>query len=131
MGLDLRRVAIPKIEDIIGLSDTDVDILNSTATDCIAQFVPLDRTQSSLTFESRIQFVGSGKISKEVVQKLADLDEQRDLITIDHVRQLKDALKAESFQTLNAYVHATPGEKKSLMPPVTSALPPPPQAKPR
>jgi len=110
--------AIPRIQDVIGLTGAEVEILNATAGDCVPRIGSLQAAARGLIFESRLQFIESGKHSEALTQKLKEIDDERSRTVLNHIRQLKDALPDSSFEKLDAYVRAPPDVKKSLNVPV-------------
>jgi hypothetical protein len=109
---------IPKLEDAIGLTDADVEILNATAADCMAKIAAFAKAAGPLIFESRLEIAGAGQNSDELARKLKEMDEQRNQMVLAHVQQLKTALAPAGFEKLDAYVRAPADAKKSLEPAV-------------
>ncbi len=109
---------VPSLQDVIGLTDAEVETLNGTAADCIAKIAALEKAAGPLIFESRLEIAGAGQNSDELARKLKDVDEQRDQIVLAHVQQLKTALPPTSFEKVDAYVRAPADAKQSLKPTV-------------
>jgi hypothetical protein len=105
---------VPKIQDVVGLTGADVEILNATAGDCVARIGSLQAAAGGLILESRLQFIESGKHWEALAEKLKNIDDERSRMVMDHVRQLKAALPDSSFEKLDAFVRAPPDVKKSL-----------------
>jgi hypothetical protein len=99
---------IPKIQEQIGLTDAEGEILNATADDYFSRLAALRRISARLTLEARIEFAGFGKYSDELTQKFKDLEDLRNRSIPDHVQQLKASLSAASFAKVDAYVHLPP-----------------------
>lgn len=113
---DATQPISPKIQETIGLTDAEGEILNATADDYFSRLRAFQAALASLTLESRIEFAGYGKHSDELTQKLKDMEDQRNQSVLDHVQQLKAALSAASFAKVNAYVHLPPKPKPSGSP---------------
>ena len=109
---------IPTLQDVIGLSDAEVAIVNATAADFGTKDTLFRMALIPLTFESRLELAGTGNISEELARKMKDIEDQRNQATLSHVESMKTALSAASFEKLDAYVRATGGAKKSLQPAV-------------
>ncbi|MDR3703115.1 MAG: hypothetical protein P4L56_25950 [Candidatus Sulfopaludibacter sp.] len=114
-GLPLKT---PRLQEVIGLTDAEVEILNAAATDCMAKIAVFEKAMGPLVFESRLEIADTGKNSDELAQKLKDLDDQRDKMILAHVQELKSALPSGGFEILDAYVRAPADAKKSLLPDV-------------
>jgi hypothetical protein len=127
-AIERERIVVAKIQDVIGINDADVEVLNAAADDCVSKIASLIQDARPLIFESRLQSAESGKISDAVTQKLKDLDERHNHIVVEHVQGLKAALPDSSFEKLDGYVRAPSESKKPLIPslgprPVTQAAP--------
>lgn len=96
----------PTFQEAAGLTDQEAQVLSALAADCEAKTGPLHGAVGSLVFESRLQSAESGEVSGWLTQRLKDLDDRRDQIVLDHVRQLKAAFGDSRFQTLDAYVRS-------------------------
>ena len=107
--VELKSMAlkIPTLQDVIGLSDADVAIVNATAADFKAVDTVFRTALIPLTFESRLELAGTGNISDELARKIKDIENQRNRATLSHVAEIKTALPAASFEKLDAYVRAT------------------------
>jgi hypothetical protein len=113
---DSRRATAPKIQDVIGLTDAQVEALAATAEDCLSSLDDFKGRAAALTLESRLEFVQFGKHSDAITQKLKELDEQRNEVVLNHIQQLKAALADADFGKVDAYVRAPEDAKKSLWP---------------
>ena len=113
---DSRRATAPKIQDVIGLTDAEVEALSANAEDCLSSLDAFKGRAAALTLESRIEFVQFGKHSEAITQKLKELDEQRNEVVRNHVQQLKTALADADFGKVDAYVRMPADAKKSLWP---------------
>jgi hypothetical protein len=105
---DDAKLVLPKIQEKIGLTDAEGEVLNATADGCVSRLAALRPASARLTLQSRIEFAGYGKHSDELTQKLKDLEDQRNQMVLDHVQQLKAALSEASFAKVDAYVHLPP-----------------------
>jgi hypothetical protein len=77
----------PPIQDLIGLTDQEMRVVNDLASDCVAKIGPAPT-------EGALQLVESGD------------DLQTSRIVLEHVRQLNAALGASRFQTLDDWVRS-------------------------
>jgi hypothetical protein len=109
-------LTVPKIQDVIGLNDAEVEALNTYVADSLAKIDSLQSAAGPLIFESRLQFAESGKVSEAVTRELRDLDYLHKQIVLEHVQQLKASLPDSSFEKLDAYVRAPSGDGKLLSP---------------
>jgi hypothetical protein len=116
MNGETVTLKIPTLQDAIGLTDAEVEILNVTAADCVTKIAAFEKAIGPLIFESRLEIADTGKNSDELAKKLKDLDELRNKAILAHVQQLKAALPPASFERLDAYVRAPADAKKSLAP---------------
>jgi hypothetical protein len=105
---DVTKPIFPKIQEKIGLTDAEGEILNAAADDYVSRLAALRPASARLTLESRIEFAGYGKHSEALTQKLKELEDQRSQMVLDRIQQLKAALSAASFAKVDAYVHLPP-----------------------
>jgi hypothetical protein len=89
---------VPKIQDVIGLSGTEAETLAKIAADCVAATDSLQEPRRELIFDSRLEFIETGKHSEVLERKLKNLDERSDELVVYHMRQLKSALSDASFR---------------------------------
>jgi hypothetical protein len=113
---DSRRAAAPKIQDVIGLTDAEVEALSAAAEDCLSSLDAFKGRTAALTLESRLEFVQFGKHSDALTHKLKQLEEQQTDVVVNHVQQLKAALADASFGRVDAYVRTPADAKKTLWP---------------
>jgi hypothetical protein len=106
------------VQEAVGLTDQETQVLNTFATDCEAKISRIDETVRTLTFEARLRSMESEGASELLVQRLRDLDKQRDDIVRDQIRQLETELGASRFEVLDAYVRSKKSPA-SFFPPVT------------
>jgi DNA polymerase/3'-5' exonuclease PolX len=107
---------VPELQDAVGLTDAEVETLNTTAADCETEIAALEKAAAPLIFESRLEIAGAGQNSDELARRLKELDERRKQMVLAHVQQLKTALPPASFARLDAYVRAPADAKKGLTP---------------
>jgi hypothetical protein len=74
------------VQEAVGLTDQETQVLNTFATDCEAKISRIDETVRTLTFEARLRSMESEGASELLVQRLRDLDKQRDDIVRDQIR---------------------------------------------
>jgi len=123
---NIPRPPVPKIQDVIGLTDAEVDILAATAEDCLSRMATFQKASAALTLESRLEFVESGKHSEALTRRFKQLEDQQNEMVLNQVRQLKATLLDASFAKVDAYVRTPADARKSLSP----SYPKPPGAPP-
>lgn len=109
-------LVVPRLQEVIGLSDAEVETLNGVAADCMSKIAAFAKAAGPLIFESRLEIAGDGQNSDELARKLKDMDEQRNQMVLAHVQALKSALPPRSFERVDAHVRAPADAKKSLAP---------------
>jgi hypothetical protein len=90
-------------QEAIGLTDQEAALLFAVAADCQAQLRKIEGRIPSLTFESRLEFIETGEISKPLAHKLQAIDTDRAQVVQDHVLQLKIAVGDATFERIEAY----------------------------
>lgn len=103
-----------KIQDVIGISAAEVEILRRMAADCIAAIDSLQAPKRDLIFDSRLEFIETGKHSETLEKKLKELDDRADELVVSYVGRLRAALQAASFEKIDTYVHTPFRDRKSL-----------------
>lgn len=119
---EVVNLIIPRIQDVIGLTDPEVKLLDAVATDSVAGPKSFGKP-SAMIFEARLQQIESGRTSDAVAQQLKELDSQHDRLIMDHVEQLKVALGNVRFQILDAFVHSSKSQDDLLPRIAPSATP--------
>jgi hypothetical protein len=112
-GLNGEPVAftVPKLQDVIGLTDREVGLLQAAAADCLQAGQSFEQP-SAKVFEARLQEIESGRVSGALGQELKELDGQHNRWILDRVQQLKLAFGDLRFQVLDAYVRSGKGQKE-------------------
>jgi hypothetical protein len=114
-GVPATATLVPKkLQDVVGLTDSEANLVNAAAAECVARLNAL-RTPSSLAFESLMQQIESGKVSDSLDAQLKELGWRRTQAVLDDVERLRIALGEDRFQILNDYVRSGRG-RKELMP---------------
>jgi hypothetical protein len=106
---------LPRLQDVVGLTDGEVDILNGVATDWASKISALAYPRGMI-FESRLQQIQFGRILEPLASQLRDIENRHDEMVLDHVRQLKDAIGDLRFQVLEAYLHSPNRSPRDLQP---------------
>jgi len=114
IGSDGSVRSIPTVQHVIGISDAEAEIVGKIAADCIAATDALQESRRGLIFDSRLEFIETGKHSETLERKLKNLDERSDELVVKHVRQLQAALAGASFAKVDAYVRTPLNGRKSL-----------------
>jgi hypothetical protein len=97
-------VSLPPIETRMGLSHDQAALLRVSALDCVAEIRSVDDDIRPLTFDARIQTIEYGEPAVWVIQRLADLNQKRNQVLVDHVQHLRVALGDAAFATLDTFV---------------------------
>ncbi len=111
---DPAVAALPRIQDLIGLTDAEADLLNAAAAAYSSAMRDLYESRTALTMESLFEFVETGKHSDAIQQKLKDVESKRNELAMTQVRRLKTALPEASFAEIDAYVHTRFRDRKSV-----------------
>jgi len=109
----IKRVTV---QEAIGLTDPETQILNTRAEDCEAKIRSIDGAVRALTFEARLRSIQSEGAPEPLGQWLRGLENQRDEIVREQIQQLKSELGASRFEILDAYVRSKKSE--TFFPPV-------------
>jgi hypothetical protein len=104
----------PRIQDAIAISAAEVEILRKIAADCVAVTDSLQAPRRELIFDSRLEFIETGKHSETLEKKLKELDDRGNELVANYVDRLKAALPDASFAKIDAYVRTPVGDRKSL-----------------
>ena len=105
------RVSVPKLQDVIGLADAEVDTLNQVAAECVRQLNALDQPKPWI-FEARLEQLAGGEMPEALAQQMQRWKDRRPQIVLEQVQQLKAAL-GESFVRVDFFVHS-PENPRSL-----------------
>lgn len=92
-------------QEAIGLTDQEAALLFAIATDYQAQLSKIEARIPSLTFESRLEYIETGEISKPLADKLRAIDTERARAVQDHVQQLKTAVGDATFERIETYMN--------------------------
>ncbi len=114
----LKVISFPKVQDVIGLTNTEADLLNKVSADFVAAIDNLESARHDLIFESRLEFIETGTHSDALAQKLKNVDDQEAQLALKGVRQLKSSLPEASFAKIDTYVHTPLSDRKSLTTPL-------------
>ena len=105
------KLSVPRLQDVIGLTDAEVDTLNRTAEGCFQQLALLDQPKPWI-FEARLEQLQNGALSESLARQMNQLKDRRRQIVLEHLQQLKSSL-AESFVRVDFFVHS-PENPRSL-----------------
>ena len=96
----------PTLQEAIGLTDLEMEVLRTVAFNCLATIRPLQEAVPKLILESRLRFVESGDSSAWLRPHLTDMDNQISQILSHHIQRLRVALGNSRFQQLDAWVRS-------------------------
>ena len=119
----VRTLTIPRMQDFIGLTDIEVELLSVAAADCIKRRDSLLKPRPAI-FEARLEQIASGQVSASLARELRDLDQQHRNLILDTVQHLKTAFGDSRFRVLDEYVHSSRGNR-DFMPVVGPRSAPP------
>ena len=107
----------PTIQETLGLTENEAQILSALAADCELKSRTLDGAVRLSTFEARLSSIESEGASTAAAQQRKNLERQRDEIVQDHIQQLKVEFGDSRFEALDAYVRSRRAGS-SFFPPV-------------
>jgi hypothetical protein len=121
---DLRQ---PTVQETLGLTETEAQILSALAADCELKSRPLDSAARLSTFEARLLAIASeGGASTSGTQQRKNLDRQLDEMVGEHIQQLKAELGDSRFEAMDGYIRSK-RTGASFFPPVPAQGGPPPR----
>jgi hypothetical protein len=98
-------IAVPRIQDVVGLSDHETGLLLTSARACLAG---IDRrVQSPVVFEARMEELEGSGISESVARQVSELKQRYDDQILGHVQQLRSNFGPTRFQVLDEYVRTS------------------------
>jgi hypothetical protein len=106
----------PTMQETLGLTENEAQILSALAADCELKSRPLDAAVRLSTFEARLRSIESEGASTSVAQQ-KNLDRQRDEMVQQYIQQLKVEFGDSRFEALDAYVRSKRAAS-SFFPPV-------------
>ena len=97
----------PSIQESIGLTDRETEILHSLATDCDTKARTLDDAVRPAIFEARLQLIDSADKPAQVQliqQRLHDIENRRNQIVRVCIDELRGALSGPRFEVVQLYI---------------------------
>jgi hypothetical protein len=110
-----ERQPLPRLQDLIGLTDSEVALVNAVATECLAEIDELQHTGRALIFESRLEFIETGEHSEALAVRIKRLEDRHPELVTNYVNRLKAALPEAQFRKLDTFVRTTSAAKLSLL----------------
>jgi len=107
------RIVVPKIQDVIGLADREVDAITATAKQCVSELQRL-LVAHQFVFEARLQELENGRVAEPEASQIRELQERKRDMILSHVQRLKDEL-GPRFNQLDDFV-SSPTWERALMP---------------
>lgn len=104
-GDRIYDVERPRLQDVIGLNDTEVAALTNTAADCMKKLDLANKPQA-VVFEARLEQIQNGEVSGANAVALTKIEEEITEIVQTHIQSLKSELGADSFAKLNDFVRS-------------------------
>jgi hypothetical protein len=99
------QLIVRKLQDVFGLTDSEVTTLSATAADCQEKLRYLMEHRPSV-FEARLQRIESGRISPALAREFEELDREHTRVVLSHREELRTALGNERFRLIDDVVHA-------------------------
>ena len=97
----------PSVQESMGLTDRETEILHSLATDCDAKIRTLDDAVRPAIFEARLQLIDSADKPARVrliQQWLNDIENRRNQIVRVCIDELRGAFSGPRFEVVQAYI---------------------------
>jgi len=110
----LRR---PTIQETLGLTESEAQILNALAADCELKSRPLDDAVRVSTLEARLSSIESEGAPTAIGKQRKNLERRLDEIVQNHIQQLKVEFGDSRFEALDSYVRSRRAGS-SFFPPV-------------
>ncbi len=104
----------PNVQDVFGISRDEAEILIATARDCGVGDRPFQEQKAALVFQSRLDFIETGKHSDNLDEQIKSVNDRHDQMILAHVRELKEKLPEAAFDKIVGYVRTPVGERKPL-----------------
>lgn len=101
-----RRVVVPRIQDAIGLSDRETELLITLAQGCGSDLQRLP-THFPVIFDARIETLQRGRVSEATALQVQELEQKRIELIHGYVRRLETGLGSERFSFLDEYVRSS------------------------
>src|SRR5258706_11750751 len=120
LGKDPLQKTRKTIEQEAQLTDQEWNSVRSISQDSNAATDANRKQSGDLLWQFKAQNPGLTSYPSELVAKTKALDRQLARIILDHVQQIRAALRETRFQQFDAYVHASVGPR------LLSKTPPPP-----
>jgi len=98
------ELVLPRIQDVIGLSDRETDLLTSAATACIARNIP---RHEPVVLEARLQEAEIGRVSEPVASQVREFEQKIREMVLVYVRQLRSDYGEERFRILDDFVRSS------------------------
>jgi len=100
------RVVAPKIQDLIGISDRETELLQATARACVSEIKDLP-DHFPVVFEARMEEIESGRTSEAVARQITEIAQRRTTLILGYIRRLRSNFGAEHFEVLDGYVRSS------------------------
>ena len=110
------QLTVPKLQNVIGLTDSEVDALTAAAVDSVRQIGLLDNAARPLILDVRLQQLESGKLSASTAQRLSAFESNRRQIVLTHVQEIRAAFGESRFPVLDEYVMRPGRNPRDLQP---------------
>ena len=93
------------LNDALGLTQREVNLLTSVATDCESKTQAIDSASGHLILEYRLRLLAS-KADQEAAQHLQELNDERRRIVLAHVQQIRDGFGESRFRLIDDFLHS-------------------------
>jgi hypothetical protein len=96
---------VPNLNEVLGLTPAQIDLLNETALVCQRQINALSQPRSWV-FDARLQQLQTGEISESHARQMAELQARRRQIVLGAIEKLKSSLPEAGIARLDAFLHS-------------------------
>ena len=108
----------PSVQDSMGLTDAEAEILNNLAVACVTRIGKMDEAARPLVFEIRLRLIGSsGPEQAQLRQRLKEIENRHEQAIRACVDELRAGFGEQRFEIVREYV----GTRKNgnFFPPTT------------
>jgi hypothetical protein len=115
-------LTVPKLQSVIGLTDSEADAVFTAAAECVRQMESLDNTMRPVILEARFQQMESGEAREPVAQQLKAYEKLHTQLVIMRVQELRKTLGDTRFAVLDQYVLRPGRNPRDLEPSQPAAI---------
>ena len=105
-----HSIIVPKLQDVVGLTDGEVELITEMATDCVAKLKSVMERRPSV-LEGRLERIESGQLSPALAKEFEERELDHRRVIMEHVGRINDRLGAKRFRLLDDFVHSATWER--------------------